>query len=93
MKETLKVHSLLFLMLVIHGLTVSPLTSISHAPQLPVRHPVGISKPAFLAIRNQSLSSYAYVFMLLGHKILNLVFFNLEAKKYVSVFRIHMQDY
>ena len=48
-KETSNVHFLLFLIPLIQALTVSPFTSISQAPQLPVRQPVGISKPAFSA--------------------------------------------
>ena len=35
--------------------TTVPFTSISHAPQLPPRHPVGIETPAWLAVSNQSL--------------------------------------
>jgi len=46
---------LLFLISLIQALTVLPLTSISQAPQLPVRQPVGISKPAFSAEENQYL--------------------------------------
>ena len=50
-------HPFLFLILLIQALTVSPFTSISQAPQLPVRQPVGISKPAFSAEENQSSPS------------------------------------
>ena len=46
-KETCKIHFLLFLISLIQALTVSPFTSISQAPQLPVRQPVGISSPLF----------------------------------------------
>ena len=56
-KETLKVHLLLFLISLIQALIVSPLTSISQAPQLPVRQPVGIFKPAFSAEESQSSPS------------------------------------
>ena len=64
------------------ALTVSPLTSISQAPQLPVKHPVGISKPTFSAIENQSSPSEAYVSMLFGHMILIFNFFNLTTMKH-----------
>ena len=66
-RETLNVHFLLFLISLIHALTVSPLTSISQAPQLPVRQPVGISKPAFSAEENQSSPSETYVSLLFDH--------------------------
>mgnify|MGYP006214205463 FL=1 len=59
------------------ALIVSPLTSISQAPQLPVKHPVGISKPAFSAEENQSSPSETYVSILFGQIILILEFFNL----------------
>ena len=49
-----------------HGLKVVPLTSISQAPQLPVRHPVGISMPAFSARKNQLSPSYAEVIWSFG---------------------------
>ena len=52
------------------ALTVSPLTSISQAPQLPVKQPVGISKPAFSAVENQSSPSETYVSILFGQIIL-----------------------
>ena len=55
------------------ALIVLPLTSISHAPQLPVKQPVGISKPAFSAVENQLSPSEAYVSLLFGHLI--LIFF------------------
>ena len=80
-KETFKEQSFLLLTLLIQALTVSPLTSISHAPQLPVKHPVGISKPTFLAIENQSSPSEAYVSILFGHIILIFVCFNLIEMK------------
>ena len=56
-KETSNVHFLLFLISLIQALTGLPFTSISQAPQLPVRQPVGISKPAFAAEENQSSPS------------------------------------
>jgi hypothetical protein len=34
--------------------TILPFTSISQAPQLPPKHPVGIETPAWLAAFNQS---------------------------------------
>ena len=57
MSETLNRLFLLLLISHIQALNVSPLTSISQAPQLPVRQPVGISKPAFSADENQSSPS------------------------------------
>ncbi len=69
-------------MLLTQGLMVSPLTSISQAPQLPVKHPVGISKPTFSAIENQSSPSETYVSILFGHMILIFGCFNLIAMKY-----------
>ena len=65
-KETCKVHFLLFLIWLIQALTVSPFTSISQAPQLPVRQPVGISRPAFLAEENQLSPSETNVSLLFG---------------------------
>ena len=59
------------------ALIVSPLTSISQAPQLPVRQPVGISKPAFSADENQSSPSETQVSTLFGQIILIFEFFNL----------------
>ena len=76
-KETVKVHFLFFLISLIQALTVSPFTSISQAPQLPVKQPVGISNPAFSAVENQSSPSEAYVSVLLGQEILMDDFFNL----------------
>ena len=38
----------------IQARTILPFTSISQAPQLPPRHPVGIETPAWLAAFNQS---------------------------------------
>ena len=82
MKETINEQSVLLWILLIQALTVSPLTSISQAPQLPVKHPVGISKPTFSAIENQSSPSEAYVSMLFGHMILIFDFFNLTTMKH-----------
>ena len=59
------------------ALMVMPLTSISQAPQLPVKQPVGISKPAFCAEENQSSPSETYVSILFGQIILIFEFFNL----------------
>ena len=77
-KETFKVHFLLVLISLIQALTVSPFTSISHAPQLPVRHPVGIFKPAFSAEENQSSPSETNVSLLFGHIIFMSDSFNLK---------------
>ena len=60
------------------ALTVSPLTSISQAPQLPVRQPVGISRPAFTAEENQSSPSETYVSLLFGH--ITFIFFSFNLK-------------
>ena len=59
------------------ALIVSPLTSISQAPQLPVKQPVGISKPAFSEAENQSSPSETCVSILFGQIILIFEFFNL----------------
>ena len=67
----------MLLMLLMQALIVSPLTSISQAPQLPVRQPDGISKPAFFAAKNQSSPSETYVSILFGQIILIFEFFNL----------------
>jgi len=78
-KETFNVHFLLFLISLIQALTVSPLTSISQAPQLPVRQPVGIIKPAFSAEENQASPSETNVSLLFGHiTFIFLVSFNLK---------------
>ena len=66
-KETFNKQFLLLLISLIQALTVLPLTSISQAPQLPVKHPVGISKPAFSADENQSSPSETKVSLLFGH--------------------------
>ena len=75
------------------ALTVFPLTSISQAPQLPVKQPEGIFKPAFSAVANQSSPSEAYVSILLGHEILMIDLFNLIKMKCLDVCQIHWQDY
>ena len=68
-KETINMQFLLLLISLMQALIVSPLTSISQAPQLPVRQPVGISIPAFSAVENQSSPSEAMVSVLFGHLI------------------------
>ena len=83
----------MLLILVIQALTVSPLTSISQAQQVPVKHPAGISKPAFSAAENQSSPSEAYVSILLGHEILINESFNLIMMRYLNVYQIRLQDY
>ena len=75
-KETFNLYFLLFLISLIQALTVSPLTSISQAPQLPLRQPVGISKPAFSAEENQLSPSETNVSISFGHKILMFASFN-----------------
>ena len=78
-KETFNIQFLLLLTSLIQALTVSPFTSISQAPQLPVRQPVGISKPAFSADENQSSPSETNVSLLFGH--ITLMFFSFNLKK------------
>ena len=73
------------------ALMVSPLTSISHAPQLPVRQPVGISKPAFFAVANQSSPS-RHMFQYYLTFNFDFVSFNLIMMRYLNVYQIH-QDY
>ena len=92
-KETCNVHFLLFLISLIQALTVSPFTSISQAPQLPVKQPVGISKPAFFAVENQSSPSETYVSILLGQIILIFEFFNLIMMRDLNAFQIHLRDF
>ena len=77
MRETFNGDFFLLSILVMQALIVSPLTSISQAPQLPVKQPVGISKPAFFAVENQSSPSETYVSILFGQIILIFEFFNL----------------
>ena len=75
------------------ALIVSPLTSISQAPQLPVKQPVGISKPAFSALENQSSPSETNVSILFGQIILIFVFFNLIMMRALNAYQIHLQDF
>ena len=77
-RETFNGHFFLILISLIQALTVSPFTSISQAPQLPVRQPVGISKPAFSAEENQSSPSETNVSLLLGQITFIFVSFNLK---------------
>ena len=77
-KETSNKDFFLLLILLIQALIVSPLTSISQAPQLPVRQPVGISKPAFSAEENQLSPSETNVSLLFGH--ITLIFFSFKLK-------------
>ena len=93
-KETCNVHFLLFLISLIQALTVLPFTSISQAPQLPVRQPVGILKPAFSAEENQSSPSETNVSLLLGHiTFIFFVSFKLKMILDLNVCGIHSQDY
>ena len=73
MRETFNRLFLSLLISLIQALTVSPLTSISQAPQLPVRQPVGISNPAFSPDDNQSSPSETNVSLLFGH--ITFIFF------------------
>ena len=91
--ETLNKHFLLLLISLIHALTVSPFTSISQAPQVPVRQPVGISKPAFSAEENQSSPSETNVSLLFGQIIFIFVCFKLKMMWDLNVYWIHPQDY
>ena len=91
--ETFNVQFFLLLISLIQGLTVSPLTSISHAPQLPVKHPLGISKPAFFAIENQSSPSETCVSILFGQIILTFEFFNLVMMRDLNAFQTHLLDF
>jgi len=78
-KETFNKDFLVPLILLIQALTVSPFTSISQAPQLPVRQPVGIFKPAFSAEENQSSPSETNVSLSFGHiTFIFFVSFNLK---------------
>ena len=86
MRETFNVDFFLFLILLMQALIVSPLTSISQAPQLPVKQPVGISKPAFSALENQSSPSETNVSILFGQIILILEVFNLIMMRYLNAY-------
>ena len=77
-KETFNKQFLLLLISLTQALTVSPFTSISHAPQLPERQPVGISKPAFSAEVNQSSPSETNVSLLFDHIIFMFLSFKLK---------------
>jgi len=78
-RETFNRDLFLLSILLMQVLIVSPLTSISQAPQLPVRQPVGISKPAFSADENQSSPSETNVSLLFGHiTFIFFVSFNLK---------------
>ena len=92
-KETFKIQFLLLLISLIQALTVKPFTSISQAPQLPVRQPDGIAKPAFSAEKNQSSPSETNVSLLFGQIIFMLVSFKLKMKRDLNVYRILSQDY
>ena len=85
MRETFNVDLFLPSMLLMQALIVSPLTSISQAPQLPVKQPVGISKPTFSAEENQSSPSETYVSILFGQIILIFEFFNLIMMRDLNV--------
>ena len=85
-KLTCNIQFLFFLISLIQALTVAPFTSISQAPQLPVRQPDGISKPALAADENQSSPSETKVSLLFGHIILILVSFNLKMTRDLNVY-------
>ena len=93
MREIFKGDFFLLLILLMQALIVSPLTSISQAPQLPVKQPVGISKPAFSAVDNQSSPSETYVSILFGQIILIFEFFNLIMMRDLNTYQIHLRDY
>ena len=77
MRETFNGDIFFLSIFLMQALIVSPLTSISQAPQLPVKQPDGIFKPAFSAVENQSSPSETYVSILFGQIILIFEFFNL----------------
>ena len=93
MRETFNGDFFLLSMFLMQALIVSPLTSISHAPQLPVKQPVGISKPAFSALENQSSPSETYVSILFGQIILIFEFFNLIMMRVLNAYQIHLRDF
>ena len=93
MRETFNEVLFLLSIFLMQALIVSPLTSISQAPQLPVKQPVGISKPAFFALENQSSPSETYVSVLFDHIILIFVSFKLILMQCLSVSQIHAQVY
>jgi len=92
-RETFNGDLFLLSIFLMQALIVSPLTSISQAPQLPVKQPVGISKPAFSALENQSSPSETYVSILFGHIILIFEFFNLIMMRDLNAYQIHLQDF
>ena len=91
-RETFNADLFLLLILLMQALIVSPLTSISQAPQLPVKQPVGIFKPAFSALENQSSPSETNVSILFGQIILIFEFFNLITMRDLNAYQIHLQD-
>ena len=93
MRETFNGDFFLLSILLMQALIVSPLTSISQAPQLPVKQPVGISKPAFSAVENQSSPSETYVSILFGQIILIFEVFNLIMRKDLNAYQIHLRDF
>ena len=93
MRETFNGDLFLLSIFLMQALIVSPLTSISQAPQLPVKQPVGISKPAFSAVENQSSPSETYVSMLFGQIILIFEFFNLITMRDLNAYQIHLRDF
>ena len=93
MRETFNGDIFFLSIFLMQALIVSPLTSISHAPQLPVKQPVGISSPAFSAEENQSSPSDTYVSMLFGQIILIFEFFNLRRVIDLNVYQIHWRDF
>ena len=93
MRETFNGDFFLLSILLMQALIVSPLTSISQAPQLPVKQPVGISKPAFSALENQSSPSETYVSILFGQIILIFEFFNLIMTRDLNAYQIHLRDF
>ena len=93
MRETFNGDFCLLSILLMQALIVTPLTSISQAPQLPVKQPVGISKPAFSAVESQSSPTETNVSILFGQIIFMFVFFNLILMKYLNVYQIRSQDY
>ena len=72
--------------LLMQGLKVFPLTSISHAPQLPDKQPFGIKIFAFFALINQSSPSLASEETLFGQLILMGGFFNSEIQKGLHIY-------
>ena len=93
MRETFNGDFFLLTILLMQALIVSPLTSISQAPQLPVKQPVGISKPAFSALENQSSPSETNVSILFGQIILIFEFFNLIMTRDLNAYQIHLRDF